>query len=118
MQASAAAGTEVAAEPTAKGPAAIESDALDVQVPEPSNELGARLGGAGNRSVAHDDLVADEADGEGGLVGQEGGRGIGEGAERPADQRVRGGVELRGAHRGGEAPDELVSEAEVADRVH
>ena len=75
--------------------AAIERDALDAERLQPADHFAHRLGGARQRHVADDDFLADDADRDRRLVGQQLRERFVEAVEGALHERMRRRVELR-----------------------
>ena len=87
---------------------ALDRDALDAHRPEPANQLAHRRAGLGHRQVADDQLVAEHADDDRGVVLVQGAKRFGQPFEIARDDRVGGRVQLDAAQRRAEAADQLV----------
>ena len=98
--------------------AALDGDALDPRLLQPAHQLAEGFGRARNRVVAHDQVVADDADRDRRQVGERDRQRFGQCADAARHQRVPGGVELRRAQRGGETPDDFLGECGAIGAGH
>ena len=86
----------------------LERDALDQMIFQPLDEFGHAQAGLGHRRVSDDELRADDADGDRRLRRMEHLEHGKQALDVSPDERVIGGIELRRAHAGGEAAEQLV----------
>ena len=96
--------------------AAFERDALDLVHEQPIDQVLHPAAGFGQGGVGDDELVVDDADGDRRLLLLECLEGGEQALDVAAEQRVVGGVELRGAGAGGKPPQQFFVEREAGRR--
>ena len=84
--------------------AAFERNPLDFVILQPLDQFGHPLAGLRHRRVGHHQLRADDADRDGRLEAVQAPQDREQPFDVASDERMVGGVELRRAHAGGEAP--------------